>query len=236
MENQSSFQNQPLSQNQSPQPTQSPQSSQPTQFNQPGRPNQPTKPTPGNKKSSRRKWIIISCIAGVLVAIIATVVVAIFLQADDTGEESGLEIEKVLVTHPDTPTLQLYSILPETTTIANLREYADKVNPAATITINDSGSGYLQLPETEEMIIFSHELTDFQETVTDDEGFVVNVIAEYDTATPISDIRYIHPAGDSGYTINYDEEANAYDVFDLTEVITLPTKQEAIEFYKNPTR
>lgn len=236
MENQSPQQDQSSQRNQSLQPTQSPPPSQPTQSNQPIQPERPVDPTPGNKKSPKPKWIIISCIIGTLVAIIATIVVVVILQPDDTGEEPGLEIEKVLVTHPDTPTLQLYSVLPETATIANLREYANQVNPAAIITINDDGSGYLQLPETEEMIIFSHELTDFQETVTDDEGFVTNAITEYDITTPVSSIRYVHPAGDSSYTIGYDEETNAYDVFDLTEVITLPTKQEAIEFYKNPTR
>lgn len=90
--------------------------------------------------------------------------------------------------------------------------------------------------EDDELSDEEDDALDDQEHLHEDEvttRFEINTVA-YQPSDIVKEIRYAYPYADSAFVIRYSSEEDAYEVSDLMETYTFPTKQEAIDSYLAP--
>lgn len=147
-----------------------------------------------------------------------------------------------------TPTLEIYSKLPEEMTVGELIEQAKNINSDITVEFYSDGSGVMQIPDQPDSIVFDHDLaTDILGETEDSEEIDYSIpldeeeqvedsitVIDYQVSDVIDNIRYSYLLGDLGYVIEYSKEDNVYSVFDMNDVFNYSSKKEAIDAYLAP--
>lgn len=185
----------------------------------------------------------------IVVAVVGVVLQSIINASKDFDTVNNAVIGEPIVVREETPILDIYSKLNEQMSIEELSNIALQSQQNVAILLTDDGIGTIKLPNSADVIVFSHpliseendsvasentETTDNEDAETTDNPATPSPVVDYPPSTVINDIRYVYDLGNDGYYIGYDDEAHRYVVYDSNETFELDTKADAIEAYLAP--
>lgn len=126
--------------------------------------------TDGYPTPPRKNKLLVYAVLGILcLAIIVAITVLVVLINSSNGEES-LDLVEV---RENTKTLQIYATLDEEMTAGELEKAAKAIDSDAEITFYDNGTGKIEIPGENDMILFDHQSGIFEglESPIDDSDY-----------------------------------------------------------------
>ena len=196
-----------------------------------------------NDNLSKRKKLLIVVICGTI--LIVGLIIALIAIASNNSSDEDETVAYLVTERENTPMLQTYAVLKNEMRLEELKQAVEANAPNAQLIIRNDGMGYFQEPDGKDYLAFYFEPPidtnamekELEGIDTTEEAVNEAPTIDYNPEIQVYDIRYVYAfddSEDSPLSISYSQENGMYEVFNLDDVFTFSTRQEAIEAYLAP--